>query len=202
MTTLKLWRRATPDWGVWLGALDPIFRKQRLFVTLLEDQPYQGRVRIKLDGGFAVERANPPEGILRLTSVIDRLDGMALGRYVAQVAVPGPGFDPSRYLGFVACGREPNWERFRMQACMRVATEIITGKLPEELRPVFLSIGRTNQSPVMFGGAIFAPFKRLDAILEYMNFRGYDADDRSGIITWTSRRREKEVILVGARAES
>jgi len=200
MSTLELWRRASPDWGAWLGALDVIFRKQRLYVALLEDKTYQGYLRIKLDGGFVVEGVRPPEGMLRLASAVERLDGMALGEYVAQVAVPGAGFDPTRYLGFVACGREPDWERFRMQACMRVATEIITGTLPEELRPAFLSIGRTKRSPVMFGGAVFAPFGRLDAILEYMNFRGYNADDRSGIIAWTPRRLKKEVILVGARA--
>lgn len=201
MSMLELWRRASPDWGAWLGALDTIFRKQRLYVALLEDKTYQGYARVKLDGSFVVEGVKPPEGILRLGSTVERLDGMALGGYVAQVAIPSGGFDSARFIGFIACGREPDWERFRMLACMRVATEIITGTLPEELRPAFLSIGHSKQSPVLFGGAIFAPYKRLDAILEYMDFKGYNADDRSGIITRMPRRK-KEVIFAGTGEKS
>jgi|GEM_PF-7001508 len=202
MSMLDTWRRAAPDWAAWLSALDLIFRKEHLYYVAfaIPGTVYAGTVRQKLArGDLVVERA-PSEAVVPLTSVIACADSMALGEYVAPVVVPGAGMDASTYIGFVACGREPDWERFRMQACMRLATEVITGKLPEELRPVFLSIAPTNDSPVMFGGAIFAAYGKLDALLEYIDFRGYHADDRSGLVMPVARRRaKKEVALVGAR---
>jgi len=150
-------------------------------------------------GGRAADHLALTSQDLSIVSAVDKTIGVVVNGRPAVVAVPTwSTCQTDKALAFAAGGLEYNWQRLRMQSCMKLFTDTIAERVPSDIGNVFITAGVTN-NPVVYAGLIYG--SDFDRLIEYTEFDEMEGDDRSCVVSPLGYTNLKEVVgLAGATA--